>query len=165
MDDVVAGAGLDVVVAAAVLDDVVAVATVDDVVAEAALEPVVAAVAEQRVVADAGDEGVGLLGAAEQDVVVAGVAQIVRLSTPGVAGLSRRTSGVRRLVPTGSVLSSMPSPSRSLNCVVWSTSRIRPGVENTSDGRCVASVLRMIMAAKELFSISPNRCRPSRRCR
>ena len=34
-----------------------------------------------------------------------------------------------------------------------------------ADGRCVASVLRMIIAAKELFSISPKRCRPSSRCR
>ena len=34
--------------------------------------------------------------------------------------------------------------------LVRSTSRIRPGVENTSDGKCVASVLRMIRLAKEL---------------
>ena len=32
---------------------------------------------------------------------------------------------------------------------------MRPGVEKTSDGRCVASVLRMISLAKELFSSSP----------
>jgi hypothetical protein len=42
---------------------------------------------------------------------------------------------------------------------------MRPGVEKTSDGRWVALVLRMIMLAKEFPSISPNRCKPSSRCR
>ena len=37
------------------------------------------------------------------------------------------------------------TPVSLLYCLVLSTSRMRPGVENTSDGRCVASVLRMIM--------------------
>ena len=32
-----------------------------------------------------------------------------------------------------------------LYCLVLSTSRMSPGVEKTSDGRCVASVLRMII--------------------
>ena len=40
------------------------------------------------------------------------------------------------------------SPRPGLYCLVRSTSRIRPGVENTSDGRCVASVLRMIMRSE-----------------
>ena len=91
MNDVVAVAALDVVVAAAVADDVVAVAAVDDVVAEPALELVVAAVAEERVVADAGDQGVGVLGAAEHDVLVAGVAEIV-----GVGAGCRRVVADRR---------------------------------------------------------------------
>ncbi len=162
MDNVVAGAGLDVVVAADVLDDVVAVAAIDDVVAEAALEVVVAAIAEQRVVADTRDENVGRVGAAEDDVVAAGVAQIVGIR-PGVAGLLRMTSWVRMPPPTGSPPSRVPSPSRSLNCRVGSTSRIRPGVENTSDGRCVALVLRMIMdgegvvlhLAEQMQSVEP----------
>ena len=77
IDDVVAGAALDVVVTAEVADDVVAVATVDDVVAGAALHRIVAAVAEQCVVADAGDEGVGVVCAAEDHVLVARVLQVV----------------------------------------------------------------------------------------
>ena len=117
MDHVVAGAGLDVVVAAAVVDDVVAVAAVDDVVAEAAFEPVVAAVAEQRVVADAGDEDVVPVGAAEHDVVVAGVAQIVRLGAGGgrvVADDQRREDAAAE---RDRCSRASPSPSRSLNCL------------------------------------------------
>ena len=79
MDDVVAVAGLDVVVAAEVPHDVVAVAGIDDVVAGAALEIVVAAVAEDRVVAFAGDDDVVAFGAAEHDVLVARVLQVVRV--------------------------------------------------------------------------------------
>ena len=50
---------------------------------DAAFEPVVAAIAVEGVVALAGDEGVGLVGAAQEDVVGAGVAQVVRLDSGG----------------------------------------------------------------------------------
>ena len=192
MDDVVAVLALDVVVTTAVHDDVVTGAAVDDVVAEAAFQPVVAAIAKQRVVANAGDEdvvaarveGVAGVGAAENDVIAAGVAQIVCICADGcrvVADDQRRqdaaaAGSVPRLSAasltaivrgSSSRIPSAPavSPRPGLYCLVRSISRIRPGVENTSDGKCVASVLRMIRLANELFSISPNRCRPSSRCR
>ena len=105
------------------------------------------------------------LGATEQDMVAAGIAQVVGLGARR-RRVSRRTSGVSRLVPAGSVFSRVAIAIEVVELEgSRSTSRIRPGVENTSEGRWVASVLRMISAAKELFSISPNRCRPSRRCR
>ena len=83
VDRVVAAAGAHDVVAEQVGDDVVAVAADVLVVAGAAFHAVVAAVAVEGVVALAGDEGVVLVGAAQQDVVGAGVAQVVRLNSGG----------------------------------------------------------------------------------
>ncbi len=146
-----------------------------------AFEQVIAAIAEHRVVADARDDRCRRRRCRRGRRARRRCSGDSWCPTPGVAGLSRMTSGVagscragrprcRRSRPRsgGIALQDRRAPAsspRSLNCLVRSTSRIRPGVENTSDGRCVASVLRMIIAAKELFSISPNRCRPSRRCR
>ena len=70
---------LEVIVAADIRHDVVAGAAEDDVVAVAALEPVVAAVAIERVVAFAGDEDVIEIGAAQHDMLVAGVLEIIRV--------------------------------------------------------------------------------------
>ena len=77
LNDVVAGIAVEDVVAAEIGDDVVAGAAIDIVDAVAAFDAVVAAVAVDGVVADAGDDRVGEVGAAEDDVVLAGVAQIV----------------------------------------------------------------------------------------
>ena len=65
------------------------------VVAVAAFEPVVAAVALERVVADAGDEDVVAGGAAEHDMVVAGVLQVVRVGARrrGVVANDQRSEG------------------------------------------------------------------------
>ncbi len=72
-------AALEDVVAAEIGDDVVAGAALDVVVAVAAFEAVVAVVAVQRVVADAGDQDVVAGGAAEDDMLVAGVLEVVRV--------------------------------------------------------------------------------------
>ena len=75
-------------------DDVVAGAAEHDVVAGAALEPVVAGIAIERVVAVAGDDDVVAGRAAEHDVVLAGVVQVVGVGPGACAGLSRITSGM-----------------------------------------------------------------------
>ena len=146
VDDVVAVVALEDVVAADVGDDVVAGAAFDVVVAVAALEAVVAAVAPERVVAVAGDQDVVAVGAAEHDVLVAGVLRgswCRRPAWPGCRGspaaISCRRIGIGRVIR---VRRCRPDRVASLNCRVWSTSRMKPGVENTSAGRCVASVLR-----------------------
>src|SRR5262245_34350311 len=77
LDDVVAVVALEDVVAADVGDDVVAGAALDVVDAVTALEAIVAAVPPKRVVTDARDEDVGLVGAAQDDVVHPGVPEVV----------------------------------------------------------------------------------------
>ena len=79
MDGVVAVAPLKVVVAAQVRHDVVARTAEDHVDAVAAIEPVIAGVAVERVVADAGNDRVIAGGAAEDDVILAGVLEVVRI--------------------------------------------------------------------------------------
>ena len=49
---------------------------------------------------------------------------------------------------------------RPVNCNAWLTSRIKAGVEKTSPGRWVASVLAMINLANELFSSSVRKLSP-----
>ena len=70
---------MDLVVTAHVLDDVVAVAAEEYVVAESAVETVIAAVAVEGVVAVARDDDVVTRRAAEDNVVVARILQIVRV--------------------------------------------------------------------------------------
>ena len=77
-NDVVAGTAVNDVGSTHVGDDVVAVTAEQVVVAEAAFDTVVAAIAVDGVVVRrAGDEDVIALGAAEHDVVDAGVVQVV----------------------------------------------------------------------------------------
>ena len=83
VDGVVALAALEHVVAALVGHDVVAVAAADFVVAEIAFEAVVAAIAVDRVVANTRDQRVVIVGAAEHDMLVAGVAQVVGVGPRG----------------------------------------------------------------------------------
>ena len=95
MNDIVALVALEDVVAAAVRDDVVAGAAFDVVDTVAAFEPVIAAVAPERVVADAGDEDVVACGAAENDMVYAGVLEVVRIRArrSGVIPNNQRNEG------------------------------------------------------------------------
>ncbi len=159
VDDVVAVVALDVVVAADVGDDVVAGAAADHVVAVAAFEAVVAAVAPERVVADAGDEDVVAVGAAQHDMLVAGVLQVVRVG-PGRVGVvaddQRRERAAadrdRRCLARVELLGLIDLEDEA-------------GVRNTRPGRCVASVLAMISLANELFSSSVRKLSPAVRSR
>ena len=97
-DDVVAVVAVEDVgradIGAAVGDDVVAVAADDVVDAVAAFDAVVAAVAPERVVAVAGDRGVvARCGAAEDDMLAAGEAQVVRCRRRRQQIVAHRPSG------------------------------------------------------------------------
>ncbi len=83
VNGVMAAAGAHDVVTEQVGDDVVAIAADVLVVACPAFEPIVAGIAVDRVVTLAADDGVGLVGTAQQDVVGAGIAQVVRLHPCG----------------------------------------------------------------------------------
>ena len=102
LDDVVAVVALEDIVAAHVGDDVVAGAAHDVVDAVATLEPVVAGIAVERVVADAGDEDVVAGRAAEDDMVVAGVLQVVRVRARGTGVVANDQRGENR--PAGRVV-------------------------------------------------------------
>src|SRR5215510_4489404 len=93
VEDVVAVVALEDVVAADIGEDVVAQAAAEEVVAEAAFHAVVAAVAIERVVAFAGDDDVIEIGAAQDDMLVAGVLQVIGIR----AGRQRVVTNHQRL--------------------------------------------------------------------
>ena len=98
MDDIVAVLALEVSSPPMIRDDVVAGTAKDHVVAVAALEPVVAVVAIERVVADARDDRVIARGAAKDDMVLAGVLEVVAYPAPGVPGYCGLPAVARRRV-------------------------------------------------------------------
>ncbi|MNP03338.1 hypothetical protein D3C76_952210 [compost metagenome] len=80
---VVAVATLEVIVAAGVGDDVVAVATAQLVVAVTAVDTIVAIITPDRVIAFTGDEDVCVVGAAQHDVLVTRVPDVVAVQSYG----------------------------------------------------------------------------------
>src|SRR5262245_2565663 len=121
MNDVVACLTLQVIVAAGIADDIVPGTALNDVVAIATLEPVIAAIAPERVVAFAGNQSVIARRAAEHDMLVAAV--------PEVIGIEIRR---RRVVPPNFGLELIP------------TERIRIAVDSISTNRIVSSALNAV---------------------